>query len=570
MNQIMSKALRVGLLQKREHNLIQLARKLKSSPMRDIRSKYYNSQSVKPKSTTVASTNDVNHVPPLILRIGIITSAVGLATPIFATVGFLRFWMSYLPRTVTGYYLKNVVTVFGSGGTTFLMYNHVIPFFRDHSDFVLPFALSNGIAAGFWFLMGELAVGLPFMAGVASIEALSSTFPAFIMAFFVTPAGTSLLAGGLPIGGVVIGALTALTAPYLWPFAFSICWDDNTKAFILGGDSLWLVDLCQSFLMPITIPVGVISGLSMHLALKKSILGTPGIPWAKGTALPTLFGLCGTAFAYFYLLRPLPSDFMWEARMDHSTGETISYNPVTLIAKDDVSLSVNAESRRNFASGVHELRQTLGLDRQDKVSDAKTKASFPSNLDGPVTIKNINDRKDAFGIIDILVRLKHLRTEESSRLRNTEDIQKLKDLAATKVGIVDLDAFMHAVELAIIAKRRKAAGQDPVAAAPLPAVHDEKESCRLCDELKDSLITFSGKTQYGSSSGNAVKVLSENLSVLELELFNKLGYTVADTPEKELHMIKTYQNDRFYKSVILYCSVAALIAFAALSSVKHQ
>lgn len=562
MNQMMSKALRAGLQQKREYSLIQFARKLKSSPMRAIRSVGNKSNSVKPESTTFVSTNDVNHVPPLLLRIGIISSAVGLATPIFATAGLLRFWISYLPRTVTGYYLKNVVTVFGSGGTTFLMYNHVIPFFRDHSDFVLPFALSNGIAAGFWFLMGELAVGLPFMAGVASIEALSSTFPAFIMAFFVTPAGTSLLAGGLPIGGVVIGALTALTAPYLWPFAFNICWDDNTKAFILGGDSLWLVDFCQSFLTPITLPVGIISGLSMHLALKKSILGVPGIPWSKGRSLPTLLGLCGTTFAYFYLLRPLPSDFMWEARIDHTTGETISFNPITLIAKDDVRLSVNAESKRNFASGVHELRQSLGL---AKATD--TKVTGPSNLDGPVTIKNLNDRKDAFGIIDILVRLQHLRNESSSSSSSSTssaNIQKLKELAASKVGITDLDAFLHTVELAIIAKRRKESGKE---SASLPAANEE-ESCKLCEELKNSLLTF--RTQNGSSSDNGLKVLSENLSVLELELFNKLGYTVADTPEKELHMIKTYQNDRFYKSVILYCSVAALITFAALSSVKHQ
>lgn len=562
MNQIMSKALRVGLQQKREYSLIQFARKLKSSPIRAVRSAGTNSKSAKPESTTFASTSDVNHVPPLIVRVGIISSAVGLATPVFAIFGFLKFWLSYLPRTVTGYYLKNVVTVFGGGGTTFLMYSHVIPFFRDHSDFVLPFAISNGITAGFWFMMGELAVGLPFMAGVASIEALSSTFPAFIMAFFVTPAGTSLLAGGLPIGGVVIGALTALTAPYLWPFAFSICWDDNTKAFILGGDSLWLVDLCQSFLMPITIPVGIVSGLSMHLALKKSILGTPGIPWTKGGTLPTLLGLCGTTFAYFYLLRPLPNDFMWEARMDHITGETISFNPITLIAKDDVRLSVNAEMKREFASRVHELRQSLGLARQEAITNVKT--HVPSNLDGPVTINNLKDRKDAFRIIDILVRLKHLRAESSSKSTSSEHIQKLRELAAAKVGITDLDAFMHAVELAVIAKRRKATGKEST-----PAVDDE-ESLRLCDELKNSLLTFRGKSENGSSSDNGLKVLSENLPVLELELFNKLGYIVADTPEIELEMIKTYQRDKYYKSVILYCSVAALITFAALSSVKHQ
>ena len=305
--------------------------------------------------------------------------------------------------------------------------------------------------------------------------------------------------------------------------------------------------------MPITIPVGVISGLSMHLALKKSILGTPGIPWMKGGSLPTLIGLCGTTFAYFYLLRPLPSDFMWEARMDHVSGEMISFNPVTLVASKDVKLSINAESQRNFASGVHALRQTLGLALNDKNSEEKPKG--PSNLGGPVSIENLNDRKDAFEIIDVLVRLKHLRMQNNGT--SSEHIRKLRENAATRIGIADLDSFMNAVELAIIAKRRKAIVKESAEGGGL-------ETSRLCDELKKSLLTFRVKADSNSSTDNGLKVLSENLSVIESELFNKLGYTIADTPEKEINMIKTYQRDRFYKNVVLYCGVAALLAFAAL------
>jgi uncharacterized membrane protein YccC len=83
----------------------------------------------------------------------------------------------------------------------------VYPFLRDHSNFVLPFALSNAFAAGFWYTVGEVTLGLPFMTGVMSIESLGIALPGTLASFLVR----SLATAGLPFGGVLVGGLTALT-----------------------------------------------------------------------------------------------------------------------------------------------------------------------------------------------------------------------------------------------------------------------------------------------------------------------------------------------------------------------
>ena len=488
----------------------------------------------------------VGHSPPLLVRIGIISSAVGLATPFFATAGFVKFYASYVPRTSAGFYAKNFLTLFGGAGSISLTYNYVIPFFRDHSDFVLPFALANGITAGFWFITGELLFGLPLMSGVASLEILASVFPAFVMTMFVSSAGKSLLTGGLPIGGVVIGGLTAMTAPFLWPAATELCWDRNLKLMILGDESIWLTEFYQIYCLPIGVPVGVISGLSMHLMLKNAILGSPGTPWTKGS-LPVLAALVGATFSYFYLLRPAPGNYLWESRMDHRTGEMISYNPLRCISSDDTSLSANAEFQRDFANGIHDLRNAF------KFSSRKTERPGDLNLfivNGDVSAQNVKNRKDLFQIIDILIRYKHL-SQNSSGI--TSEMRRLKSLAADSVGIADLDGFLKTVELTVVARRQSKLG------------NPGNENNRLVSNVKDSILSFPHDVSGDKSTYGGIHVLEANLPILESELLSKLGYVIADTPEKEQDLIKDYKNERFAIRVIQYGTVLALLGIYTLT-----
>jgi hypothetical protein len=101
-----------------------------------------------------------------------------------------------------------------------------------------------------------MTVGLEVMTGTMNASALSALFPRLAQ---------GAIFNQLPIGGVVIGALTALTAPFLWPIMIDLCWDENTKKLLLNGDTLWLVDLYQYIAIPVGLPVGILAGLSMHL-----------------------------------------------------------------------------------------------------------------------------------------------------------------------------------------------------------------------------------------------------------------------------------------------------------------
>ena len=254
----------------------------------------------------------ISHVPPLAVRVGLVATSVGLGTPFFAVGGIVRMWYSYLPRTPTGLMVKWGLSVVGGGSILNLTYSYVIPFLQHHSDFVLPFALSNAIASGIWYLFGEYTFGLPFMSGVVSIEALKATMAGKIILGILRMMGQNLTATtgagilfqtSLPVGGIFVGGLTALTAPFLWPMAFSLCWDKNMHDLLVGENSLWLVELYEFIAVPVGLPTGIFAGVGLHLFLRSFVNGQPGQPWTM-RSLPMLAAISGVNVVYFTWFRP--------------------------------------------------------------------------------------------------------------------------------------------------------------------------------------------------------------------------------------------------------------------------
>ena len=527
-------------------------------------------------SRTTGDTNfgDVHHLPPLVVRIGIISSAVGLATPLFATAGIIQLWYFYLPRSMAGLWLKYIVGFFGGGGVISILYNYAVPFLRDHSNFVLPFAIANGVTSAFWFLIGESAFGLPFMTGVISVEILKKALPAMISSTFLSPAG-GLVTSGLPIGGAVVGALTALTAPFLWPLAFTVCWDDNLRGLVLDGDSLWLVDLYQYFGIPIGLPIGIISGLSMHYTLKSAIVGTPGVPWVK-TSLPVLGVLIGISSTYFYFFQTPSSDFMWEARMDHKTGEIVSYNPTTNMTKKGIAHATTAGLQRDFAASVHDLRQPLKF-LQNSIFLREEKERIITA--GPASIEDFRHRKDIFEFIDYLVRLKYLQLQVNKEDYH-RDVAALNTTASKTIGIDDLEGFLKTIELAVIAKRRNidsttfgefVPGSANKTESSKGTVTGKKTVSDLSERLKQDGVYYNSSKSNSSKSvsANKISLLFDNLSIFEDELYDKLQFKIADTCVKENEMLTAYnrQNNINNIYVVLYLGgfAALLIGMASLN-----
>lgn len=174
-------------------------------------------------------------------------------------VGIYRIWSAVLPTTQFGQFIKNTTAVIIGGSALTLFYHYIIPTVMDYADVILPFALSNGVSCVFWMGVGESIVGFEFLVGMATnstIGAVTSWLPQWITSRAII---SSILS--LPAGGAVIGGLTALTAPLLWPQMTKLCWEPQFRSILLGGDSMvWLMDLYYQFVIPVGLPVGIFSG----------------------------------------------------------------------------------------------------------------------------------------------------------------------------------------------------------------------------------------------------------------------------------------------------------------------
>lgn len=142
---------------------------------------------------TTATTTATPTTPRLHRRAG---------TPFFAVGGVANLWYRYLPSTLEGKLVKYGACPFSSslpcpcppsaavprplcllpitplslspslppflppavlgvvlgGGGTVLLGKYVVPFMYNHSEFLLPFALANGLTATFWYTVRSVWV----------------------------------------------------------------------------------------------------------------------------------------------------------------------------------------------------------------------------------------------------------------------------------------------------------------------------------------------------------------------------------------------------------------------------
>ena len=131
-------------------------------------------QALKHRFLSSSIAKEVVSRPPILVRSMLVGASVGLATPAFVIAGVFQAWVRVMPRSSLGSATKAVVGVLIGGGSLQLVYNYVGPFLRDHSEVVLPFALSNAIASSFWYTVGELSIGLDAMMATGIISASSA------------------------------------------------------------------------------------------------------------------------------------------------------------------------------------------------------------------------------------------------------------------------------------------------------------------------------------------------------------------------------------------------------------
>ena len=178
----------------------------------------------------------------------------------------------------------------------------------------------------------------------------------------------------------------------------------------------WMVDLHHSLLLPVSLPVGLVSGYGLHATLGSLLLGAnKARPWTVG-ALPLLAGVTGLSAFYFARCGSYDaSALFWEPRVDVRTGKAYSYNVRTGERAPGAGRARNASVARGGADLFCVLRggalKWLGWAWDDATSGLPPTARLPAE-DHLVSVGDLERHGDLHLLLDLLVRLKHLQLAE--------------------------------------------------------------------------------------------------------------------------------------------------------------
>jgi hypothetical protein len=247
----------------------------------------------------------------MMMRTSLVGTSVGLLTPLYVAAGAAYIWQTYKPSTVVGKAAKLAVGALFLGaccvnGWTFTT-QHLLPFVFNHAEIVLPFALATAAVASVWYAIGESVFGLQRMAGnTEMLNAFRSLLPG---------RAASVGASGIPLGGPLVGFLTALTSFPLWePFAHHF-WPQE---LLNACDSSVLADVYLNFL-PVGLGTGALVGLGLHFALAPVFTGRIHTFGSLPAAPSLLFVVLALTLAYFFFCR---FDYdAWEQRLNVDSGE---------------------------------------------------------------------------------------------------------------------------------------------------------------------------------------------------------------------------------------------------------
>lgn len=465
----------------------------------------------------------------------------------------------------------------------------ICPFLMHNSDLVLPFAVANGISAAFWFSAGELldrlagrttkvSTEVPTEAPTEALTVAPTEVPTelptemptevpteipteavempALNASIMTHPKTIRSGNGIHLAaGPLIGGLTAVTSPLLWPYLFSNLWPVDLREMVLGTDPYWISHMYEFIVFPVALPVGELSGLMMQWSLKPLVYGAPHIPW-KARSLPALLAILGACVFYFTIFHQPADSMFWIKRLNPSTGSHRSYNACTQQVIEDDGAKASAEawkrnSIKNFASipkrGCHP--EIVGTWDDDKATQ-KEKSNQTKLIAENVTISSLPKYQAIYCMIDILVYVKCLqmnkltlhsnsnslpwdsRTKTDSANRYKENQNQLNSMIRGEIST--LLPLLQDFELAIRTTRKMnrtdaADGNIETEIVEL-GLHRRESIARI---LKSADIP----EEENIAADMAVRLVVQNIDILEEELWRELKYTVEEEIEVEILLI---------------------------------
>ena len=195
-------------------------------------------------------------LPPLPVRVALVSSTTAIFTPAFPVVGVVNFGLRYIVwDSSTRHAILGATTLFGAIGLLVqFAANDLLPLAYSYGQLFLPFAVVNGSLAGTAYVVLDTAFG-------------------------------TLKMARMPWAGAAIGGFVGFMGPMsgLYDHAFQWFYDIPEAA----GWFSYLLN--NAIMLPISTTTGAVIGLIMHPLLYYPIVGIKGLHWAKFSA-PLLAG----------------------------------------------------------------------------------------------------------------------------------------------------------------------------------------------------------------------------------------------------------------------------------------
>ena len=327
---------------------------------------------------------------------------------------------------------------------------------------------------------------------------------------------------------------------------FNACWTPQFKELVFNGEPNLAFDLYRYVMIPIGLPIGILTGMATHTLLESVVMGVEGTPWMMGS-LPVLGGIILVSGVYFNWCYTPFEDFLWIERMNPKNGESQAHNPVTKQISDNLNKSMEAYIKRNGLTALQTWYNPLKLIKPDGQQQGRKAPPLYDFTHRQLTsVNQLSQYQGLSQLIDLLLRHKFLQDCELSEYEiiSSKEILTLK---ARDQGIKSLDDLYDQVELLIRLKRKLTRCKE-VSERKMIRSNVERLKKDMIDGVDGTDATI-GFTLFAMLIGRkisqddpritAVKSLQMNIDMFENELWSKLNVKIDDDDGKSLSAFKT-------------------------------
>jgi hypothetical protein len=380
-----------------------------------------------------------------------------------------------------------------------LFTQHLIPFVFNHAEIVLPFAVANAVAASAWYATCESVFGLQRMNGHSTILNVFHTW-------IPDRSDSVVQKSGLPLGGPLVGLLTALTCFPMWQPLSQRLWPQE---LLNACDSSVFADIYLHFL-PIGLGTGALVGLGLHFALGPVFTGRVVAVAGWPAASSLLLIISALTLSYFYFCR---FDYeAWEQRLNADTGELFWAHSAT--GEKATSAERGLNDTLWFLKGVSFFCNMISSSNRSHFCFVNKRLLADVLVANAKLSSYTQHKRDALenskSILKLYynVNLKHLNKLIIKLLRNQHDLRKALSASDSRLNAGLTYSIQRSTELQndLIVKIRALGGSNANAAAAIEGLLSDLPT------LESRLVKETGQ-DFSKGTGKA-RILTAMLSTV--------------------------------------------------------